>query len=129
MKALDVGGSGGRTLLCLRHDVQRVGGWIDHRRSGHADRGDHIRAVGVQIRNGKCAPSVDEQAGLPERRALDVGIKSIHGVILGRHIDDIMDSLVWNRDIRHVERLRIDLPIDRIGEPLAEAGRVHRARG
>ena len=116
MKALDIGGSIGRALLGLGHDIQRVGGWIDDRRSGHADHGNQIRAGGVQIRNGNCGPSFDEQAGLPERRPGGVGVKRVHGVILGRHIDDVMDPLVRDRDIRHVERLRIDLLIDRIGE-------------
>ncbi len=82
----------------------------------------------MDIGAGNRGSSVREQAGLPEGRPLDIGIKGVHGIVLGRDIDDVMGSLGRNRDTRHVEGLRIDLPIDRIGELFAKAGLVHHER-
>jgi hypothetical protein len=66
-----------------------------------------------------------EKACLPQRRSLGIGIKGVHGVTLGRHVDYVMGSLPGDRHIRHVERLCVDSTINPICEPQSEVARAH----
>ena len=52
-----------------------------------------------------------------------IGVESVDGVMRGGDEDYIVDALARDCDRREVERLRVDLPVHRMGEELAELDR------
>ena len=49
-----------------------------------------------------------------------VGLERVHAVVLGHHVDDVVDALSRNRDPGQIERLSVDVAIHRVGKQLAE---------
>ena len=42
-----------------------------------------------------------------------VGVEGVNAVVLRRHNQDIVDAISRNRDLRHVERLRVNVSVHR----------------
>jgi hypothetical protein len=57
---------------------------------------------------------------LPQRSPARVGIKGVHGVILSCDIDDVVGAAA-NGHAGDVQRLGVDLPVDRVRKEFAES--------
>src|SRR5437016_4989358 len=87
-----------------------------------------VGAIAVaEIIIGGCRRS--PQTHMPEQPTVSagvaIGIKSINAVVHGSDEHDVVSSLGWNGQGRDVQWLGIDLPIDGIGEDLAERAGVY----
>ena len=110
-------------------DVERVCGWVDHGSAGDAELwcdGKTIQDIGDTGRGLSCR-GIGE-ADLPERGTVRAGIgirvECIDAVVLGGYEHNVVNSLAGDRDGGEVERLGVELSIDRPGEELAELNRV-----
>ena len=77
----------------------------------------------VGLRNRRDAVRRVGEAVDPERRGVGaliaVGIEGVDRVVLGGHEDDVVRDAV-DRQVRHVQRLGVDVAVDRLREELAE---------
>jgi hypothetical protein len=52
------------------------------------------------------------------------GIERVDAVLVGGDVDHVVDAAAWNRHAGDIERLRVDLVVDRAFEQLAEFAHV-----
>src|SRR3954462_11141821 len=64
---------------------------------------------------------------LPAACAIVDGVERVHIVVLSGHEDDVMCS-AGNRQVRHIQRLGVDLARNSIGKQLAESGAIYIGR-
>ena len=108
-----------------RDHVKSAGCGVDHRCAGDPDLGRH--GITVQYVGDGCRPFAGGgigEADLPKRRSVHsgagIGVESVDGIMCGGDEDYVVDALARDRDRGQVERLRVDLPVHRMGEELAE---------
>ena len=113
-------------LLGDRHDIDRVAGYVDDGSAGDSYLRHDVARVHVRRAHGGDAGIWVQEVGSPQRRrGTGVGIEGINTVALGRHHHDVVDPVSRNRHLRHVERLGVNITIQRIGIELAEARGIH----
>ena len=117
-------------FLGLRDHIQCASQGVDDGGPGDADFrhdvGAQIRRRAVDVPRGNRGDSL---AGINETHppqladAAVVGVEGVDAVMLRRDEHHIAEALPRNRDVREIQRLGVDVSIDRIGkEPLERAG-------
>src|SRR5205085_10647129 len=110
----------GDDLLALGGDVERIGCRVDDRSAGDADFGGDVGAVGLAGRHRGLAGC--EHRDLPQYVA-GVAVDGVDAIVLGgdvRHVVHAGERAHGNAGAGDVERLRVDLAVDRSGPVLAE---------
>src|SRR5262249_50007556 len=95
---------------------------VDHRRRGYPDDWNYLTTS--RVGRGNRGDARRKKARLPQRRSAGVGVECVDAVIFGRYVDDIGGSLVRDSHLPDVQRVRINLRINRVGEKLAKGRRV-----
>src|SRR5438105_9523290 len=97
---------------------------IDDRRAGDPDLRGNVSGTNVRIRNGGHSGGRIEETGLPKGHGVAGGvivrIERVNARMSGGDEYYVVDAFVADRHIRHVQRLRINLSINRVGEKFAE---------
>ncbi len=109
----------------LGENVERVGDRIDHRRGGDSDPGDQIGASEIGRRHWRDSIFRIDETRMPKRRARLVGVERIDAVELGRDKDNVV-HVVGHLQRGVVERLRINVAVNGIGEEQTERAGLHR---
>src|ERR1700737_4921939 len=125
-------------LLRFPHDVNRLGGHVNHRSARDADFGNKVVAADLLIRNGGGAWSRSmggiQQRDLPQRLGIRakvaIRIKGIDAVMLRGDERDVVRRTGLGRprshgDARQVQGLGINIPVHELCEELAKRAGVH----
>ncbi len=106
------------------NEIHDVGRGIDDRRAQNAKAS---RPVDVAVRLHIFRDDGRAEIVRPQRRAR-IGIDRIYGIQHARDIDDIVGA-TSNRQVRHIQGLRIDVAIRLDGVKLSEVVRIYVRRG
>src|SRR5262249_32669838 len=128
MQALEVAA----VFFRLTDHVHRVRTGVDRGRSCNADLGIDVGSAQITVRYRGCTGSRSvsgvQQGNFPKRirvrAAVAVGIKGVDAVVLCSHKNDVVRALSRDRDVGDVERLRVNLSVDRLREKLAKVGGI-----
>ncbi len=123
-------------LFRARHEVHRARGLID--RSG-ADDADVVDEVAIGATGLADVGALERQdvgrrirvGDLPQRRGgrRIVRVERVDAVVVGRDVDDVADADAGYGHAGHVQRLSVDLVVDRALKELAELTDVDGGRG
>ena len=125
VQSMRVGGTATRRFHRHRHHVQRAGNRIDHGRPGDADLGRDLAAVErVLERHSSHTGRGVKKIHLPKRRGvrpgIAVGVESVHAVVFGGHVDDVVSAFTGNGDSGQKQRLCVNVSIHPIGKELTK---------
>ena len=113
VKAMGIARAVGRVVFHHGHHVERSRRRIDHRRAGNA----HLRLDLVALKiSGGYGCSAFQQTQMPDRRSTFVRIECVNTVVLRGHINNVASTFAGDGNAGNIERLRINLPVDGIGE-------------
>ena len=114
-------------------EINRAGHRVNNRRARDAHFRDQIVISSVTI--AKIAVGHhggNAQIGAPKQSAgrptVAVGVKRINTVVFRGHIDHVMHPFARNGHIGHDQRLRIDMPVHRVGKNPAETAHIDVSR-
>src|SRR5262249_30286877 len=121
METLDVGGVPAGHDLGLRNDVKGARLLVDHRRLRDPDFRDDVGAADIAVGDrGDSRRRIDE-AYLPDRGAIVIGVKRKDAVVLGGDKDKVSRATRWDHDIGEIKGLCVDVAIDVVRKELSEA--------
>ena len=119
------------------NEVHGVCGRINDRRS--RDPNKRIDVGGAQVAVGDCGRAAGCAVGRVEKRdlpewsgvgaAVVVGVEGVDAVVFGSDEDDVVGAFAGDRDVRHVERLSVDLRVHGLREKFAEGGGIYVCSG
>src|SRR5712692_8001964 len=100
----------------FRRDVERSGRWVDDRRARDTNFGVDVSVADEGGGNrANALPGIDETRVPKRRGARPVRVEGVNAVMLGSDVNDIVNAaLMREGDLRSVERLRVDVAVDRV---------------
>ena len=112
-------------LFGFRLDVNCGTICVDYWRAGNADFGHDVGRADIVVGyRGDTRGRVDE-ADPPERRRIGtagiIRVEGIDAVMLRRQEDHIVRALVWDRNVRQIERLGVNITIHKLGKQFTES--------
>ena len=106
--------------------IKGVAGNVDYRSAGDSNLRQNVAGVDVIGRQRGYAGIGIEKIDTPQRRgSWRIGVEGVDTVMLCRHDHDIMNSISRDRDLRQVQRLRVNISVNRKRIEPAETRRVH----